>query len=63
MSIENSLKIIDAVTKLLGTLIWPALLLFVLIRFGSALREFLANMAEFSLQGCWIRGIWQEKAS
>jgi hypothetical protein len=50
MTIDNAVKLLDAITKLLGVLLWPAVALFVLIRFGSALREFIASMGEFSLK-------------
>jgi hypothetical protein len=54
MTIDNAIKILEAATKLLSVLVWPALLVFVLIRFGSALREFIANLGEFSLRGAGI---------
>ena len=50
MNIDNVIKLIDSVAKLLGAIIWPAIALFVLWRFGPALREFIANMSEFSLK-------------
>jgi CheY-like chemotaxis protein len=51
MTVEESANLIDAVTKLLGVLVWPAIVLFVLVRFGPALREFFASLGEFSLKG------------
>jgi CheY-like chemotaxis protein len=51
MNIDNAVKLIDAVTKLLGVMLWPAVALFVLIRFGAAFRNFIASMGEFSLKG------------
>ena len=51
MTIDDGVKLLDAVTKLLRVLVWPTVLLFVLVRFGPALREFAANMGEFSLKG------------
>ena len=47
MTIENGIKLLDAITKFLGVLVWPAVLVFVLIRFGSSLRGFIASMGEF----------------
>jgi hypothetical protein len=44
MTIDNVIKLLDATTKLLSVLVWPTVLVFVLIRFGSALREFIASM-------------------
>lgn len=51
MNLDNLIKVLDAITRLFGAIVWPALLLFVLIRFGSALREFIANIGEFSFKG------------
>jgi len=54
MTIDNVLKILDAATKLLGVLVWPAVLVVTLIRFGSAIGEFIANMGEFSLKAAGL---------
>jgi CheY-like chemotaxis protein len=51
MNIDDLTKLIDAVTKLLGVLVWPGLLLFVLIRFGPGLKEFFSSLGEFTLKG------------
>jgi CheY-like chemotaxis protein len=49
--IDDAIKIIEAVTKLVSVLAWPSILLFVLIRFTPSLREFLSSIGEFSLKG------------
>lgn len=51
MTIDNGIKLLDAVTKLLAVLIWPAVLVFILVRFGSALGQFIADLGEFSFKG------------
>jgi CheY-like chemotaxis protein len=51
MSIDEFVKVLDSLSKLLGVLTWPALLLFVLVRFGPALKEFFASLGEFTLKG------------
>jgi CheY-like chemotaxis protein len=51
MTIDETVKIIDATTKLLSVLAWPALLLFVLIRFGPAFRDFFSSLGEFTFKG------------
>jgi CheY-like chemotaxis protein len=61
MNIDSAIRILDAITKLVGAIVWPALLLFVLIRFGSALREFIANMAEISFKGAGIEASAKRK--
>lgn len=50
MSIDNFIKLVDAITKLAGVLIWPAILVFILLRFRSALADFFSNLGEFSLK-------------
>ena len=49
--IDDAVKIIEAVTKLVGVLTWPSILLFVLIRFAPSLREVFSSLGEFSLKG------------
>jgi CheY-like chemotaxis protein len=61
MNLDYLIKVLDALTRLLGTIVWPALLLFVLIRFGSALREFIANIGEFSLKGAGFEASGKRK--
>jgi CheY-like chemotaxis protein len=61
MNLDTLIKVLDAFTKLLGTIVWPLLLLFVLIRFGSALREFIANLGEFSLKGAGFEASGKRK--
>lgn len=51
MSIDGLVKVIEALTKLLGVLVWPALLAYILARFGPALREFFFTLVEFSFKG------------
>ena len=62
MNVDSTVKLIDAVTKLLGVLLWPAIALFVLIRFGAALRDFIASMGEFSLKGGGFEATAKRKA-
>lgn len=51
MSIDETTKLLEAVTKLVGVLAWPVVALFVLVRFGASLRDFIAGLGEFSLKG------------
>ncbi len=51
MSVDEFTRLLEALTKLLGVLVWPALLAFVLIRFGPALRDFLSSLGEFTFKG------------
>lgn len=50
MTIDQFIKLIEVLTKLLAILVWPLLVLFIILRFGSSIREFFANLGEFSLK-------------
>jgi CheY-like chemotaxis protein len=51
MSVDEFVKVVEVLTKLLGVLVWPALLAYVLVRFGPALREFFFSVGELSFKG------------
>lgn len=51
MSIDDLVKLLDALTKLVSALAWPLLTAYVLVRFGPALREFFQSLGEFSVKG------------
>jgi CheY-like chemotaxis protein len=51
MAIDDGIRLIEATAKLIGVLVWPAVLVFVLVRFGVALREFVTNIGELTLKG------------
>lgn len=50
VSIDEVVKLIDAITKLLSVVIWPGVLIFVLVQFGRDLRDFLSSLGELSLK-------------
>lgn len=54
MSIDNFVKLLEALTKLVGVFIWPAILVFVVIRFGASLSDFFSNLGQFSLKAAGI---------
>lgn len=51
MTVDDAVKVLDGVTKLLAVLVWPAILAFVLVRFRAALGDFMTSLSEFSLKG------------
>ncbi len=57
------MKLSDALAKLLGVLVWPVLLAFVLIRFRPTLREFLLTLGELSFKGYGVEAIIKKNAS
>lgn len=61
MSVDDIVKLLDAVAKLLNVLVWPALLLFILIRFGRDLRDFIASLGELSVKGAGFEASLKRK--
>lgn len=51
MRVDDVIKLIDEITKLLNVLVYPTVLLFFLIRFGRDLRDFFSSLGELSLKG------------
>ena len=51
MTVDDFVKVIDALTKLLGALAWPILVGYVLVRFAPAMSEFFASLGEFTFKG------------
>jgi CheY-like chemotaxis protein len=62
MSSDTLIKIVDALSKLLGVLIWPALVAFVILRFGKSLEGFFSSIGEFSLKAAGIEATARVKA-
>lgn len=50
MNTDDQVKFIDAITRLFSVLVWPAIVIVVLVRYGSAFGEFLADLGEFTLK-------------
>lgn len=61
MSVDNIVKLLDAIAKLLNVLIWPAIILFILIRFGRDLRVFFSSLGELSLKGAGFEASLKRK--
>jgi CheY-like chemotaxis protein len=51
MTVDAAAKMLDLLVKLLGAIIWPLVVLFLSIRFGPAITNFISNLGEFSLKG------------
>ncbi|MCH7348330.1 response regulator [Aeromonas sp. MR7] len=51
MSVDDAIKIMDALTKLTAVLAWPMLFAFFLVRFSPALKAFFESLSEFSVKG------------
>jgi CheY-like chemotaxis protein len=50
MTVEQLVALVKVIAELLAVLVWPAVALFVLVRFGPALREFFEHLGEFSFK-------------
>jgi CheY-like chemotaxis protein len=50
VSTNSASSLVSAIAQLVGVLIWPAVLLFFLVRFRSSLADFLGNLGEFSFK-------------
>ncbi len=61
MSVDDIVKLFDAITKLLNVIIWPAIILFILIRFGRELRDFFSSLGELSLKGAGFEASLKRK--
>jgi CheY-like chemotaxis protein len=61
VSVDDIVKLFDAITKLLNVLVWPAILLFILIRFGRDLRDFFSSLGELSLKGAGFEASLKRK--
>ncbi|SEA50596.1 response regulator [Variovorax sp. YR216] len=61
MNIDDLVKLIDSVTKLLGVFVWPAVLIVVLVKFAPALKDFFYSLGEFSLKGAGFEATAKRK--
>src|SRR4051812_41393560 len=43
-------KLLEALSKLISAIIWPGLVLFILISFGSDLKSFFSDLSEVTLK-------------
>lgn len=51
MAIDDVVKLLDALTRLIAALAWPLLVGLVILKFAPSLRDFFQSMGEFSLKG------------
>lgn len=61
MSVDNIVKLIEAITQLLNVLIWPGVIVFILIRFGRDLRQFFSSLGELTLKGAGFEASLKKK--
>jgi hypothetical protein len=51
MDADSTAKLLDAATKLLGVLVWPAVIAYIFIRFGPKVGDFISSLGEITLKG------------
>lgn len=61
MDIDNTVKLIDAISKLLSVLVWPSVLVFLLLFFRKELRRFFASLGEMTLKGAGFEASWRRQ--
>jgi CheY-like chemotaxis protein len=59
--IDQFVDVMDALTRLFGVLVWPLLVLFVVVRFRPAIRDFFESLGEFSLKGAGVEASAKKK--
>ncbi len=54
MTIDDTIKIFDAIARLLTVVVWPAIAIFFLLRFKDAFKKFFDSISEFSFKGAGL---------
>jgi CheY-like chemotaxis protein len=54
MTAEQVVALLKSIAELLGVLVWPAVALFVLVRFGPGLREFFGSLGELTFKAAGV---------
>src|SRR6266581_3921813 len=50
MTADQVIRLVTALAGMLGVVVWPALVLFLAIRFRAALSDFVSHLGEFSFK-------------
>ena len=61
MNVDDFVKLVDSVSKLMGVLAWPTVVGFVLVRFGPGLKEFFSSLGELSFKGAGFEATAKRK--
>lgn len=61
VSVDDTVKLIDAITHLLSVLIWPGVIVFILLCFGQDFRNFLLSLSELTLKGAGFEASLKKK--
>jgi CheY-like chemotaxis protein len=55
MASEQALRVGNLIIELLGVLLWPLLLVFVLLYFGRPLKQFVTDLGEFTVSAAGVQ--------
>jgi CheY-like chemotaxis protein len=61
MSIDDITKVVDIFAKLLGVIVWPIVIIFILFRFGRSIGELISSLTEFSVKGAGFEASGKRK--
>jgi CheY-like chemotaxis protein len=54
MTVEQLVALLKGITELVGVLVWPAVAIYVLVRFGPGLREFFGSLGELTFKAAGV---------
>lgn len=61
MTADQFVAIVKAITELLGVIIWPVVLFYILNRFRSPLSDFISNLGEVTVKGAGMEATAKRK--
>jgi CheY-like chemotaxis protein len=62
MSVDGFVKVVETITHLLGVVLWPLIFIFMLVRFRSAIADFISTVGEFSFKAAGIEATAKVRA-
>jgi CheY-like chemotaxis protein len=62
MSADGFVKVVQALTQLLGVVLWPVIFVFMLVRYRSAIADFISTLGEFSFKAAGIEATAKVRA-
>jgi hypothetical protein len=63
MDLDSVNKLLEALTKLVAVIIWPAAVIYILVRFGSNIGEFISNLGEMTVKGAGFEATAKRRQS
>jgi CheY-like chemotaxis protein len=63
VDVEGAAKMLEATAKLLGVVVWPAALVYIFVRFGSNIGDFISNLSEMTVKGAGLEASVKRRQS